>query len=115
MPVNCPNCGFKLGVTEWGGWTLDENKRILVGLPKVSFVAAELRLLSLLLEAKGEMVDRDKCAEACARLPQFKPEVRIVDTTISRIRARLRPYNLDPIETVRGVGYRIKPKENANA
>lgn len=115
MPRNCPNCGFKLGMVSFGGWTLDEETRTLAGVPKVYFVPAEVRLLATLLEAEGKTVTREKCVEICAHFSRYTPDERLVDVHISRIRKKLHPYKADPIETIRGVGYRIKPKENYNA
>ncbi len=69
----------------------------------------EISILTLLHQHKGEAVHRDKLLDHCWGLDYF-PESRTLDQHIVKLRKRI---ELDPacptlIETVRGIGYRIR-------
>jgi len=67
----------------------------------------EFRILEELMREDGKVVTRTMLLERVWNY-HFDPQTNIVDTHISRLRSKLnegaRP---DPIETVRGVGYRM--------
>jgi two-component system OmpR family response regulator len=67
----------------------------------------EFRLLEELMREGGKVVTRTMLLERVWNY-HFDPQTNIVETHVSRLRSKLndggRP---DPIETVRGVGYRF--------
>jgi len=68
----------------------------------------EFQLLEELLRHAGEFVTRTMLLERVWDF-HFDPQTKIVETHISRLRSKLNEGGLpDPIETVRGVGYRIR-------
>jgi two-component system OmpR family response regulator len=68
----------------------------------------EYSMLELLIRQKGAVVTRTMFLEhvwGC----HFDPQTNIVDSNLSRLRAKLRRgFPDDPIETVRGAGYRMR-------
>lgn len=80
----------------------------LDGAP-VSLTATELRLLQLLLESPGQVFSRPRIYEAVWQEP-FVGDDAAVKTHVSNLRAKLREAApaLDPIETVWGLGYRLR-------
>lgn len=68
----------------------------------------EFQLLEELLRHAGEFVTRTMLLERVWDF-HFDPQTKIVETHMSRLRSKLNEGGLpDPIETVRGVGYRIR-------
>jgi two-component system OmpR family response regulator len=68
----------------------------------------EFQLLEELMRHPGEFVTRTMLLERVWDF-HFDPQTKIVETHISRLRSKLNEGDLpDPIETVRGVGYRIR-------
>ena len=68
----------------------------------------EFRLLEELLRHAGEFVTRTMLLERVWDF-HFDPQTKIVETHMSRLRAKLNEgFADDAIETVRGVGYRIR-------
>jgi two-component system OmpR family response regulator len=68
----------------------------------------EFQLLEALMRHPGEFVTRTMLLEQVWDF-HFDPQTKIVETHISRLRSKLNEGGLaDPIETVRGVGYRIR-------
>ena len=68
----------------------------------------EFRLLEELMRHAGEFVTRTMLLERIWDF-HFDPQTKIVETHMSRLRAKLNEGNLpDAIETVRGVGYRLR-------
>ena len=67
----------------------------------------EFRLLEELMREDGKVVTRTMLLERVWNY-HFDPQTNIVETHISRLRSKLNEGGkLDPIETVRGVGYRF--------
>lgn len=68
----------------------------------------EFSMLELLLRHGGNVVTRTMFLDhvwGC----QFDPQTNIVDSNLSRLRSKLRDaFHDDPIETVRGAGYRMR-------
>lgn len=68
----------------------------------------EFRLLEELLRHAGEFVTRTMLLERVWDF-HFDPQTKIIETHMSRLRAKLNEgQQVDAIETVRGVGYRIR-------
>lgn len=68
----------------------------------------EFRLLEELMRNAGQFVTRTMLLERIWDF-HFDPQTKIVETHMSRLRAKLNEGNLpDAIETVRGVGYRMR-------
>jgi len=68
----------------------------------------EFRLLEELMRNAGEFVTRTMLLERVWNF-HFDPQTKIVETHMSRLRAKLNEGGrADAIETVRGVGYRIR-------
>jgi two-component system, OmpR family, response regulator len=72
---------------------------------RVELTVTELRILRALLEAGGRVLTRGQLIEH-VREADYHITERTVDTHVRRIRAKLRPHGVDPIETVHGLGYK---------
>ena len=74
----------------------------------VTLQPREFRLLEELMRHAGEFVTRTMLLERVWDF-HFDPQTKIVETHMSRLRAKLNEGEArDAIETVRGVGYRIR-------
>ena len=72
---------------------------------KIALQPTELRLLEYLVRHKGELVTRTMLLENVWDF-HFDPKTNIVETHISRLRAKMdRGFDRDLIRTVRGAGY----------
>jgi len=68
----------------------------------------ELALLEVLMRQAGRIVTRTMFLETVWGY-HFDPQTNIVESHLSRLRAKLREgFSDDPIETVRGAGYRMR-------
>ncbi|MEO8503513.1 MAG: response regulator [Acidobacteriota bacterium] len=96
------------GVLESGGIRLDSAAhRLDVRGKDVPLTATEFRLLQLLMDRRGRVQTRGKLlADAWGYSEDV--DSRTVDTHVRRLRRKLGP-EADRIETVIGVGYRLKP------
>jgi DNA-binding response OmpR family regulator len=95
-----------------GDFVLDELRHELhVRKQLVNLTALEFRLIALLMENSGFVLERDRLLE---RVWGYGNNVttRTVDTHIMRLRSKLGDTG-SAIETVRGVGYRLKQDEPA--
>ncbi len=91
----------------WGRLHLNvDEHRVFVDDQEVVLTATELRLLVALLRRPHRALSRDELAEAAYPDARNVSE-RTVDSHIRRVRAKLRPFGLDPFETVHGVGFRL--------
>lgn len=93
---------------EQAGVQMDLLKRQVTrdGAP-ISLQPREFRLLEELMRDAGKVVTRTMLLERVWNY-HFDPQTNIVETHISRLRSKLNEGGKpDPIETVRGVGYRI--------
>ena len=83
---------------------------------EVALTATELRLLHLLLGSPGQVLSRPRIYEAVWEAP-FVGDDAAVKTHVSNLRVKLREAApaLDPIETVWGLGYRLRavPEQRA--
>ncbi len=71
----------------------------------------EAAILELLHERAGQFVDRDTLLNRCWGAEYF-PESRTLDQHIAKLRKRIErdPANPEIVETVRGAGYRFRPR-----
>jgi two-component system OmpR family response regulator len=76
-----------------------------VGDERIELTATEFALLRVLLESRGRVFSRTELIDA-VRDDAYHVTERTVDTHVRRIRAKLREFDVDPIETVHGVGYK---------
>ena len=92
---------------EVGPLALDASRfRVAVEGDEVSLTALELRLLATLMQAKGRVLSRDDLLDVVWG-GEADVMLRTVDVHIMRLRDKLGPASA-LIETVRGVGYRIR-------
>jgi two-component system OmpR family response regulator len=92
-----------------GGIEMDLlSREVRRGGRSVTLQPREFRLLEELMRHAGEFVTRTMLLERVWDF-HFDPQTKIVETHMSRLRAKLNEGNAcDAIETVRGVGYRIR-------
>lgn len=76
----------------------------LVGNRRVALSPAEERLLSLLLQRRGEAVTG---AELLAALGDHSADSNVLQVHLYRLRRKLSGGGASPIRAVRGVGYRL--------
>ena len=83
--------------------------RVQLDGAEVALTATELRLLHLLLASPGQVFSRPRIYEAVWEEP-FVGDDAAVKTHVSNLRGKLREAApaLDPIETVWGLGYRLR-------
>jgi two-component system OmpR family response regulator len=94
-------------VLVWGRLEVDvAEHRVRVDGEEVELTATELRLLAALLRRPNRALARDELALAAYPDGRSVSE-RTVDSHVRRVRAKLRPFGLDPFETVHGVGFRL--------
>jgi two-component system, OmpR family, response regulator len=78
---------------------------VRVGGQRVELTVTEFELLRSLLERPGRVLTRSQLIDrAYSELTHITE--RTIDTHIRRIRQKLRPFEIDPIETVHGLGYK---------
>jgi DNA-binding response OmpR family regulator len=95
------------GVLRAGDFILDQLRHeVRVKNQPVNLTSIEFRLVSLLMEHCGVVLDRNQLLEG---VWGYKPgaSTRTVDTHVMRLRAKLGQAGA-AIETVHGVGYRLK-------
>jgi two-component system, OmpR family, response regulator len=89
-----------------GRLELDEEAHALRADGKpVDLTVTEFRILHALLERPGRVLSRGQIIDRL-RDTEYHITERTIDTHIRRIRAKLRPFDIDPIETVHGLGYK---------
>lgn len=104
--------GGQLPVLELGGWTLDLVRRELADARgrDIGLTRAEFDLFAALVQAEGQVLDRDYLTEVVAG-ETGDAGSRTVDVMISRIRRKI-ALGMAPvpqIATERGRGYRFVP------
>ena len=62
-------------------------------------------LLAALLERPGLVLSRAQLVKRAYPYDNLVTE-RTIDTHVRRVRSKLRPFGIDPIGTVHGVGYK---------
>jgi two-component system OmpR family response regulator len=76
-----------------------------VGSERIDFTVTEFSLLRAVIESQGRVLTRNQLIDKAYSETTHITE-RTIDTHIRRIRQKLRTYQLDPIETVHGLGYK---------
>jgi two-component system OmpR family response regulator len=79
---------------------------------KIGLTVTEFGVLQALLERPGRLLTRSQLIDRAYAHDNHITE-RTIDTHIRRIRAKMRPYGIDPIETVHGLGYKAGELESA--
>ena len=96
-----------------GDLELDPRRRTVAraGEP-IRLLPREFALLEYLMRHRGQVVTRTMLLENVWDY-HFDPQTNVVDVHVSRLRAKVdRPYSDPLIETVRGVGYRMRDPED---
>jgi two-component system OmpR family response regulator len=96
-------------MVEAGGLRLDsaQHRVWTAGGTEITFTATEFRLLRVLMLRPGRVYTRDELMDL-AYDGNHHVSGRTLDSHMRRIRQKLREEDLDPIETVHGVGYRLQ-------
>ena len=83
---------------------------VYAGEVAVELTKTEFRLLKLLMEDSEKVFSREQILDAVWGVNAYLGD-RTVDVHVLRLRKILKPHGVDRmIETVRGTGYRISPK-----
>lgn len=91
----------------WGPLrVLVDEHRVVVGDAEIELTATEFRLLAALLGSGTQVLGRHMLA-AAAYPDDRTVSDRTIDSHVRRVRAKLRPFGLDPFVTVHGVGFRL--------
>jgi DNA-binding response OmpR family regulator len=90
---------------------LVEQRKVLVRGQEVALSALEFDLLATLVRRPEVVFSREQLADLIWR-DEFSGDLRLVDSHIYRLRAKLTESGLDPcpIATIRGVGYAFRPE-----
>ena len=97
-----------IGGEAFDGLVLDEETRTArLGETEIPLTHAETRTLALLLSSPGRVHTRQRILDAVKGVEQAVTE-RTVDVQMVGLRRKLSPWSAH-IETVRGIGYRLKP------
>ena len=97
-----------VGGEAFDGLVLDEEARTArLGETEIPLTHAETRTLALLLSSPGRVHTRQRILDAVKGVEQAVTE-RTVDVQMVGLRRKLSPWSAH-IETVRGIGYRLKP------
>jgi two-component system OmpR family response regulator len=86
---------------------LDEH-RAWAGAAEVVLTVTEFSLLRVLMGRPGKVYTRDELVEHAYGDHHHVSE-RTLDSHVRRIRQKFRDIGLDPVETVHGLGYRLRP------
>ncbi|HET9958991.1 MAG TPA: response regulator transcription factor [Polyangiaceae bacterium] len=84
------------------GWT------VRCGSQSIALTATEFMVLAALLERPGVVLTRQQLMQR-THVSGVNVTERTLDTHVRRIRAKFRPFGVDPITTVHGVGYKATP------
>jgi two-component system phosphate regulon response regulator PhoB len=96
------------GVLTFGGLRIDcQAHRVFVGVDEVRLTVTEFRLLEALARGRDRVQSRSRLLQDVWGYSE-DTDSRTVDTHIRRLRHKLRSAGEDPIETVIGVGYRLR-------
>jgi len=96
-------------VLEAAGLRLDPAaRRVTRGDTQIGLTATEFALLETLMRRPGDVLDRDTLVERAFDIA-YASRSNVVDVYVRRLRMKLdEPFGTDSIETVRGVGYRLR-------
>ncbi len=91
-----------------GGLRIDtEEFRAFAGEHELQLTVTEFRLLAVLMRRPGRVYTREELVEL-AYPGNHHVSDRTVDSHVRRIRQKLRDHELDPVETVHGLGFRLR-------
>ena len=76
-------------------------------ITELPFTVTEFALLKALMGRPGKVYTRDELTDL-AYGEHYHLSDRTLDSHVRRIRAHFRAFDLDPIETVHGLGYRLR-------
>ena len=85
----------------------DDNFEVAVGDDRITFSPREHQLLGFLLRRRGEALTRAEILDQVFGY-RFEPMTNVVNMHIANVRRKLGTRSVR-IETVRGVGYRLRP------
>jgi two-component system OmpR family response regulator len=78
------------------------------GDTEIALTTTEFALLEVLMRRPGDVLERDTLLERAWDLASATGS-NVVDVYVRRLRAKVdEPFGTDSIETVRGVGYRLR-------
>lgn len=80
--------------------------RVYAGDREVELTVTEFRILQALMSRPGRVFTRDELVERAYDGPHHISD-RTLDSHIRRVRQKLRERDLDPIETIHGLGFRL--------
>lgn len=103
--------GLRSSVTQIGGFTLDiAARKVMHGPSEISLTRKEFDVLHYLILNKNKVLTRLQLAEHIwGNILEDESESNYIDVHIKNIRKKLGVYEEpDWIETVRGIGYRVK-------
>jgi len=93
---------------DFDGLTIDEENRVasLNGV-ELKLAPGELRILALLARNRGRVLARDRILDAVLSDDEKSVTERTVDVQVATLRRKLGDW-AEHIETIRGIGYRIR-------
>jgi two-component system, OmpR family, response regulator len=96
------------GTLQLGDVRLDPHEvRVFAGKTELDLTATEFRLLQVLMTKPGRVYTRDELMERGYEGTHFVSG-RTLDSHIRRIRKKFKDTGRDPIETVHGMGFRMR-------
>ncbi len=81
--------------------------RAFAGAVELSLTATEIRLLQALLEQRGRVWSREQLAARAYPDGRYVSD-RTIDSHVRNLRAKLREADVEAIDTVHGVGFRLE-------
>ena len=90
--------GIRMDPEQWRAWG---------GAEELELTVTEFRLLEVFVRRPGRVYPRAELVELAYEGTHFVSD-RTVDSHVRRIRKKLRGCGLDPIETVHGLGFRLR-------
>ena len=111
--VQPPVLDSSIHVLAVGRLSLDPaGHRACLDTKEISLNRKEYSLLAFLMQHVDRVVTRAMLLEGVWHLT-FEPTTNIVESNLSRLRARLQALGIDPIETRRGAGYILRTERCA--
>jgi len=94
---------------EFDGLSIDEENRVAtLGGAELKLAPGEFRILALLARNRGRVLARGRILDAVLSDDEKSVTERTVDVQVATLRRKLGAW-AEHIETVRGIGYRIRP------
>ena len=103
--------GPRPAILQAGDLTLDPASRVVRrGQTRIGVSTREFALLEFLMRHVGEVLARDEIFRHVWNYPGYSGS-NVVDQYVSYLRRRIdKPYGVSQLETLRGVGYRLRDK-----